>query len=804
MSTLACNKTPNRPFSNPGQRRVLESGLLATGFSCILQMPTGSGKTWLAEQAIGDTLSSGKRAVYLSPLRALAAELHTRWSKQFQDHTVGVFTGDTIAARSRPPIPFNQAQLLVMTPERLDACSRMWRSHWDWITEIDLLVVDEIHLLGEALRGPRLEGAILRLRRLNPFLRVLGLSATLGNREDLADWLDGVEFYSDWRAVPLTWRTRRFRKAEEKPSLLLDEVSSCVSDGGKSLVFVQSRRRAESLAELLRTQGIAAGHHHAGLTSATRNEVESKFRGKQLDVLLSTGTLEMGLNLPVRQVILYDLQAFDGIEFSPLPVNTVWQRAGRAGRPGLDTKGEAVLFAPTWDKQVETYHNGRFDPILSGLSSPHALAEQVLAEIGSGLCRREEQLTRAFNSSLAERQGRLPSLRNALSTMLESGMLTEVAADDSRKAPLLKATRLGRIAVRQMLLPEAVLHLHRNLTKEDNHQLTFLDLLLIAIGAPGFEPLLPCDFEDLDELGEHLLMEPSRLLQGANNVVAERFRKGGRHLIGTIRTSLIARSWTRSGDIEQVAEYWNCYPFEVRRLSENLDRMMSAMVAMLATPKNDENPSESQMNPLPDDFVSVSERARILLAMVQHGLDETTATLTYVPGIGPTLARRLVEAGIGDIEDLAQAEPDVLAEIRGVSLDRASNWVEAASDLLAIYPPHRLKEFAPTVRGEQETWPDDIDPYRLGRAIELRVKLAGKHRFLVTGGLEPHQVHVDPDGDNCRCDCRDFAAGHICKHILAVRLKNGDSELHSITKKINQSSPTNSLDLHSLWLESKR
>lgn len=789
---------------NPSQQQVFDHGLLNSGFSCVLQMPTSSGKTWLAEQAIRETLEHGYRAIYLSPLRALAAELYERWSMQFADHRVAVFTGDSNYNRSRPPIPFLDARLLIMTPERLDACTRNWRTHWAWIAEVDLIVVDELHLLGQPLRGPRLEGTLLRLRRLNPFLRIIGLSATLGNREDLADWLGGVEFHSDWRAIPLEWRTRRYRKAEEKPLLLLEEVGSCISEGGKCLVFVQSRRRAENLAVLLREQGIAAGHHHAGLTAATRKDVETKFREKQLDVLFSTGTLEMGLNLPVRQVILYDLQAFDGIEFSPLPVNTVWQRAGRAGRPGLDTKGEAVLFAPTWDKQVEAYQNGRFDPILSGLSSPHALAEQVLAEVGSGLCRREEQLTRAFNSSLAERQGRLPSLRNALSTMLESGMLTEVAADDSRKAPLLKATRLGRIAVRQMLLPEAVLHLHRNLTKEDNHQLTFLDLLLIAIGAPGFEPLLPCDFEDLSELDERLLTEHSLLLQGPNNVVAERFRKGGRHLIGTIRTSLIARSWTRLGNIERVAEHWNCYPFEIHRLSENLDRMMSAMVAMLATPKNDENPSESQMNPLPDDFVSVSERVRILLAMVQHGLDETTATLTYVPGIGPTLARRLVEAGIGDIEDLAQAEPKCLANIRGVSLDRASRWIEAASDLLTIYPPHRLKEFGPTVRGERETWPDGVDPYRLGRAIELSVKLTGKHRFLVTGGLDPHQVQLDPDGDNCKCDCRDFAAGHVCKHILAVRLKNGDSSLHSITKRICQPSPTDSLDLHSLWLESKR
>jgi helicase len=67
---------------------------------------------------------------------------------------------------------------------------------------------------------------------------------------------------------------------------------------------------------------------------------------------VATGTLEMGLNLPVRQVILYDLQMFNGSGIVPLSVNTVFQRAGRAGRAGLDESGEVLLMAPTWDRDA--------------------------------------------------------------------------------------------------------------------------------------------------------------------------------------------------------------------------------------------------------------------------------------------------------------------------------------------------------------------------------------------------------------------------------------------------------------------
>jgi replicative superfamily II helicase len=87
----------------------------------------------------------------------------------------------------------------------------------------------------------------------------------------------------------------------------------------------------------------------------------------------------MGLNLPARQVVLYDLQTFDGTDFTPLSVSTVWQRAGRAGRRGLDTQGEVVLIAPSWDRSVDRYAAGQFERVQSGLADRGALAEQVLA-----------------------------------------------------------------------------------------------------------------------------------------------------------------------------------------------------------------------------------------------------------------------------------------------------------------------------------------------------------------------------------------------------------------------------------------
>ena len=259
MISNSANVSANKARSSD-QQTILNSGLLTIGFNCILQLPTGSGKTWLAEQAIENVLLRNQRAIYLTPLRALASELGERWHQRFAGRAVGIFTGDYKAQA----MSYQRSQLLIMTPEKLDACTRSWRSHWHWLPDVDLIVVDELHLLGDPHRGARLEGTLLRLIRLNPFVRILGLSATLGNRQELADWLNGVEYGSNRRPIPLSWQVVRYKRAQEKPELLLREVQRTVEEGGQTLVFVQSRRRAEALAKSLHGLWIAGSASPCG------------------------------------------------------------------------------------------------------------------------------------------------------------------------------------------------------------------------------------------------------------------------------------------------------------------------------------------------------------------------------------------------------------------------------------------------------------------------------------------------------------------------------------------------------------
>ena len=175
-------------------------------------------------------------------------------------------------------------------PERLNVCTRTWRSHWNWIPKVDLVVVDEVHLLGDRGRGARLEGALSSFRRLNPFCRVLALSATLGNRGKLAQWLGGVEFASEWGS-PSRMGITRYRKAGRKPEVLLSEARLWLKPG-RELVFEQSWRRTETSPDLTE-RGLRADYHHAGLGRTERQKAEDSFAVARPG-LVATGTLEMG------------------------------------------------------------------------------------------------------------------------------------------------------------------------------------------------------------------------------------------------------------------------------------------------------------------------------------------------------------------------------------------------------------------------------------------------------------------------------------------------------------------------------
>ena len=760
--------------------------VLESGFNAVLLMPTGSGKTHRAAAAIQRTCQGGKKAVYVTPTRALANELHSRWTSAWPELKVGIFTGD-FGTDQDYPVSFVESDVLIMTPERLDLCTRQWRHHWRWLPQVDLLVIDELHLLNDPHRGARLEGAVVRMRALNPFARVVGLSPTLGNPHELANWLDGVCHQSTWRPIKSIWRTIVFSKADEKPAKVVEAVQPVIAGGGKSLVFVQSKRRAEQLAAYLRSVGIDAGHHHGGLGFDQRREVEEKFRARALEVLVATGTLEVGLNLPVRQVVLYDLQQFDGEEFSPLSVISVWQRAGRAGRPGLDDTGEVVMLRARWERDRQ-YERAQFEPIQSKLARSHHLAEQVIVSIAAGFARDRSELSDLMSSTLAAKQNMLAALGEQVSTMCSAGFLSEEDVDDQGKRRL-RSTALGRLCTRLLISPQTVLRMKRLLQREGAW--TYLDLLLVCCAMPDCDPVVTVDFEDLSHLGDRLSRRRSHLLCVDNEGVAQQLEVSPKRLLSSVKGALIMLAWTETGDANVVADQLSCYPNEVTRLRDSTLRLLSGLRALLKETASDDSLSGR-------DSSYLDKKIARLELMIVAGLDEDAATLTLVPGIGKTWARRLVENDILDIEMLAQAEVDQLLSTGSLSARRAEAWITKASELLSSDDLWAATDSGATVRVQATQIELPVDVYRLKRSWQLRVEAADEpETFRVTGGSDPHVVRGMSGAWSC--DCADRAKGHECKHLIAVRRWKGDVVIQSVDNALLHDTHGTEINLQAWW-----
>jgi helicase len=353
-----------------------------------------------------------------------------------------------------------------------------------------------------------------------------------------------------------------------------------------------------------------------------------------------------------------------------------------------------------------------------------------------------------------------------------------------------------------MLAPATVLLLTKWLTADASDDLTLFDMLVLATLTDDCQPLLPVDFEELEGLAERLARESSTLLAGGHQDVVERLGCGGRRCLAVLKTAIVARDWTRTGDAEGAAEEHGCYPFEVRRLAESLERILVAAVAVVTPPREEaaegsDEPSAAAGEAAP----TLSQRLRALAAMVSHGVDEQVVTLTFVDGLGGAIARRLRDAGIADIEDLAAADASSLGSLRGISTTRAQRWIDVAEKLVKTHSAFSLRDCGSKAPVVTQAWTSAIDPYRLRRALELKVRSQGG-LFHVSGGLEPHRVTSGRHG--LACDCLDFEQGKVCKHILAVRLREKDLEVTKLSTHLQADSASGDLDLFQLWFEGGR
>ena len=654
----------------PPQEECVIAGLFEKK-NILAAIPTASGKTLIAEMAMQKEIENGGKCLYIVPLKALASEKYEDFSGK--GVTVGIATGDP----DQRDEYLGRYDIVVATSEKTDS---LLRNRAEWIKRVTLLVVDEIHLIGDETRGATLEMVIAELRFLNPNIQIIGLSATMGNPKELAKWLNAALITSEWRPVDLregvyyqgkiTFHDKErvvpTPRKDDDLNLLLDTAD----EGGQCLVFVSSRRSAEAYAKraanvlkksspaleecakqieradvtasgktLANTVRRGAAFHHAGLPRGARAAVEEGFRKGDITVISSTPTLAAGLNLPARRVIIRDYLRYDSkMGMGNIPVMEYRQMAGRAGRPRLDPYGEAVLIAKTEEKieeLFEEYIDAPAEDIKSQCQRETELRSHLLALITSEFANSHEEITgfmeRSFYANQRAVHGRLTrNVDYALQFLRDAGMIDWVG-------DAITHTKFGQLASRLYLCPETALTIRDTLNNHKKDEFSSFGILHML-----------CMTEDMNRF--YLKTSDEKLV---DKILKERDREiwnedCTEEFFSAVKTALIVEEWMNEISEEVISERYGVGSGDIHNTIENLKWLLHASKR------------------ISHEFIpTFDEELDKLEIRVENGVKEELIPLIKLKGIGRIRARRLFAQGIKTPEDLLVADKSTLISILG-------------------------------------------------------------------------------------------------------------------------------------------
>ncbi len=660
------------------------------GHNLVVSVPTASGKSIIGYiPALKKVLNERKKVLYIVPLKALASEKRDDLDMfSHLGYKVAMSTGDLDSDDGG----IKDADIVVATSEKADS---MIRHGSRWIDSVGLVIADEIHMIHDPGRGPTLEVTLTKLMRRNPNIQIIALSATISNATDLAVWLDAKLVWSDWRPVPLregvyfdgeiTFDDLKKKEvpAEKEPIWAL--IKQTVEEGGQCLVFVNARRSTESLAvkfsdnmakyakrELTKQESnileggaeptalgkklalcVSCGtaFHNAGLTYKQRKYVEDNFRSGNIKCIIATPTLAAGINLPARRVIVRDTGRFEAnAGMVPISVMEVKQMCGRAGRPGYDPYGEAVLIAKNLrdsDHLMDDYIMRDTERLTSKLGNEVTLRSHILGLVATGDASTDEEIVEFLHSTFYGSTSSLfgvESVVESVTNFLAKEEMIEKNGISLRILPFGK--RISDLYIdpkSAVILRDAVKNI-----KDNTDEFTILMAVAMTPDVMGLYPK-KSDENRLNTLAneyeDRLLYEPFEEPDFAYEI-----------FLGALKVSAMTEDWISEVPEDIMTDSLGIGPGDVRSRVDMMNWIMYSM-------------SEIAYIFAPDAIRLI----RPLLIRIKYGVKEELADLVSFRGVGRTRGRTLYNAGYRNKSDIIAAKESDLSSLQRIGKSLAKS-----------------------------------------------------------------------------------------------------------------------------------
>ncbi len=674
----------------PPQADSVKSGLL-DGQSILVSAPTASGKTLIAMLAMLSYLSNNKgKVIYLSPLRALAAEKFSEFKKLEKvalgnKVKVAISTGDFENIEKN----LEKSSVLILTNEKMDSIIRHGA---EWVDEIGLVISDEVHLIGDENRGPTLEMILTQLKLLETKPQIVGLSATITNSDEIADWLACKLVKNDWRPVPLSEGVcdegqvtmsdgKIFEVERSLMGTPIDLGVQSVHQGGQSLVFAETRTRSKSLAtkaadaifqilekkeitelektskkllsenehtEIVKTLALlvkkGVAFHHAGLNQKCRETIEAEFRKGTIKLLSSTPTLAAGVNLPARRVVISNINRYNAKVGANRPISILEykQLCGRAGRPQYDDYGESIIVGKgNTEDLIEYYINGEPEPIVSKITDDKSLRTHILSVIVTHPGIKKEEILEFFLQTLGGLQSRKPTIKFAIDISLRFLASKFLII---KKGERYAATEFGKKTSMLYIDPLTATYFRdsiENISQEKKHTFGFLHMIT---NCEEFFPKFSLRQKDYETASLMIDNHSSQLLEPISEYDCSRSLLALQSWITeSTELSLSDSLGIESGDMHRMTENANWLSYCLREISKHIER------------------------------VDLLEELSDLRNRIVYGIREELLDLVRVKGIGRVRARILSKHGIKNLDDLRKIPVNKLAEIDKIGSTIADN-----------------------------------------------------------------------------------------------------------------------------------